>query len=75
MIDPKLLRTDPDLVRRSQEARGDSVGLVDELVAADEARRSGIATFERLRAEQKDLGRLIPRAQGDVKAGLLARTK
>ena len=75
MIDPKLLRTDPDLVRRSQEARGDSVGLVDELVAADEARRSGIATFERLRAEQKDLGRLIPRAQGDEKAGLLARTK
>lgn len=75
MIDPKLLRTDPDLVRRSQEARGDSVGLVDELVAADEARRSGIATFERLRAEQKDLGRLIPRAQDDEKAGLLARTK
>lgn len=75
MIDPKLLRTNPDLVRRSQEARGDSVGLVDELVAADEARRSGIATFERLRAEQKDLGRLIPRAQGDEKAGLLARTK
>ena len=75
MIDPKLLRTDPDLVRRSQEARGDSVELVDELVSADEARRSGIATFDRLRAEQKELGRLIPRAQGDEKAGLLARTK
>ena len=75
MNDPKLLRTDPDLVRRSQEARGDSVELVDELVSADEARRSGIATFDRLRAEQKELGRLIPRAQGDEKAGLLARTK
>ena len=75
MIDPKLLRTDPDLVRRSQEARGDSVELVDELVSADEARRSGIATFDRLRAEQKELGRLIPKAQGDEKAGLLARTK
>jgi len=65
MIDPKLLRTDPDLVRRSQEARGDSVELVDELVSADEARRSGIATHDRLRAEQKELGRLIPKAQGD----------
>lgn len=75
MIDPKLLRTDPDLVRRSQEVRGDSVELVDELVSADEARRSGIATFDRLRAEQKELGRLIPKAQGDEKAELLARTK
>ena len=46
MIDPKLLRTAPDLVRRSQEARGDSVELVDELVSADEARRSGIATHD-----------------------------
>ena len=75
MIDPKLLRTDPDLVRRSQEARGDSVELVDELVSADEARRSGIATFDRLRAEQKELGRLIPKAQGDERTELLARTK
>ena len=75
MIDPKLLRTDPDLVRRSQEARGDSVELVDELVSADEARRSGIATHDRLRAEQKELGRLIPKAQGDEKTELLARTK
>ena len=75
MIDPKLLRTDPDLVRRSQEARGDSVELIDELVSADEARRSGIATHDRLRAEQKELGRLIPKAQGDEKTELLARTK
>ena len=75
MIDPKLLRTDPDLVRRSQEARGDSVELVDELVSADEARRSGIATHDRLRAEQKELGRLIPKAQGDERTELLARTK
>ena len=75
MIDPKLLRTDPDLVRRSQEVRGDSVELVDELVSADEARRSGIATHDRLRAEQKELGRLIPKAQGDEKTELLARTK
>ena len=75
MIDPKLLRTDPDLVRRSQEARGDSVELVDELVSADEARRSGIATHDRLRAEQKEPGRLIPKAQGDEKTELLARTK
>ncbi|MCA0293944.1 MAG: serine--tRNA ligase [Actinobacteria bacterium] len=75
MIDPKLLRTDPDLVRRSQVARGESVELVDWLVSADEARRSGIASFETLRAEQKELGKQVARAQGEEKAALLARTK
>ena len=75
MIDPKLLRTDPDRIRRSQEARGESVALVDDLVAADEARRSGIASFENLRAEQKAIGKQIARASGEDKAALLARTK
>jgi len=75
VIDPKLLRTDPDRIRRSQEARGESVDLVDQLVAADEARRSGIAGFESLRAEQKAIGKDIAKATGEAKATLLARTK
>ncbi|TRY17773.1 serine--tRNA ligase [Tessaracoccus rhinocerotis] len=75
MIDPKWLRNNPDLVRRSQEARGESVEIVDELLAADEARRSGIAAYESLRAEQKELGKSVARAQGDQKAELLVRTK
>ncbi len=75
MIDPKLLRTDPDLLRRAQEARGESVELVDELVSADEARRAAIASFETQRAEQKDLGKQVAQAKGDEKAALLARTK
>ncbi|HEY3338581.1 MAG TPA: serine--tRNA ligase [Propionicimonas sp.] len=75
MIDPKLLRTNPDLVRRSQEARGESVELVDQLVSADESRRSAIAAFENLRAEQKELGKQVARAKGDEKAAVLARTR
>ena len=75
MIDPKLLRTNPDLVRRSQEARGESVELVDQLVSADESRRSAIAAFENLRAEQKELGKQVARAQGEEKAAVLARTR
>jgi len=75
VIDPKLLRTDPDLVRRSQEARGESVELVDQLVSADETRRAAIVAFETLRAEQKQLGGQVARAQGEEKAALLARTK
>lgn len=75
MIDPKLLRTDPDFLRRAQEARGESVELVDDLISADEARRTAIASFESQRAEQKELGKLVARAQGEEKAALLARTK
>jgi len=75
VIDPKLLRTDPDRLRRAQEARGESPELIDQLLSADETRRSSIASFERLRAEQKELGALIPKASGDEKAQLLIRTK
>ena len=75
VIDPKLLRTNPDRIRRSQEARGESVELVDQLVGADESRRSAIATFENLRAEQKELGKQVARAKGEEKAAVLARTR
>lgn len=75
MIDPKLLRTDPDRIRRSQVARGESTELVDQLVSADEARRAAIVDFERLRAEQKELGKQVARAKGEEKAAVLARTK
>ncbi|RMB62369.1 serine--tRNA ligase [Tessaracoccus antarcticus] len=75
MIDPKWLRTDPDRIRRSQAARGESVGLVDELVTADSARRTHIAAFEGLRAEQKTIGKSVAKASGDEKAHLLAQTK
>ena len=75
MIDPKLLRTDPERIRQSQRRRGGSVELVDELIAADDARRAGLVSFETLRAEQKDMGRKVARASGDEKAELLTRTK
>ncbi|MFC7619987.1 serine--tRNA ligase [Microlunatus sp. GCM10028923] len=75
MLDPKLLRQDPDRIRTSQRARGESESLVDDAVRADEERRTAIAEFEALRAEQKDLGKQIPKATGDEKAKLLARTK
>lgn len=75
MIDPKILRSDPDRIRRSQLARGESDGIVDELLAADAARRAAINAFEVLRAEQKDLGKQVAQAKGDEKTALLARTK
>jgi seryl-tRNA synthetase len=75
VIDPKLLRSDPDRIKRSQEARGESTSLVDDLVAADERRRSLIAASEAMRAEQKELSRQVPRASADEKPALLARTR
>jgi seryl-tRNA synthetase len=75
VIDPKLLRTDPDRIRRSQAARGESVELVDELIAADERRRQRIAASEAMRAEQKELSRQVPKASAEERPALLARTK
>ncbi|MCW2804461.1 MAG: seryl-tRNA synthetase [Propionibacteriaceae bacterium] len=75
MIDAKVLRQDPDRVRASQRARGDSESVVDDLLAAEESRRSAIGQYEALRAAQKDLGKQVSRAQGDERVALLARTK
>ncbi|MFY0408141.1 serine--tRNA ligase [Solicola sp. PLA-1-18] len=75
MIDVRLLRDDPDLVRAAQERRGEPTDVVDAILSADEARRASIAEFEHLRAEQKQLSKQIPQAQGEEKTALLARTK
>jgi seryl-tRNA synthetase len=75
VIDLRLLREDPDRLRASQRARGESEAKVDELLAADEARRAAVARFEALRAEQNQLGKQMPRARGDERAALLTRTK
>jgi seryl-tRNA synthetase len=71
VIDLRLLRDDPDRVRASQRARGEDASLVDELLAADERRRSSGSRFDNLRAEQKALGKRIPKAQGEERAALL----
>ena len=75
MIDIKLLREQPDAVRASQRARGEDQGIVDAILAADERRRSCIAEFESLRAQQKSSGRQVAAAKGADKAALVAAAK
>lgn len=75
MIDLRLLRADPDAARASQAARGEPQAAVDELLAADAARREAMQRFEALRAEQKQLSKQLPTATGDEKAALVARTR
>ncbi|GAA5031277.1 serine--tRNA ligase [Microbacterium fluvii] len=75
MIDPALLRESPELVKRSQEARGESPDTVDEALAADAARRQAITAFEELRAAQNAHGKRVAQAPKDEKAALVAEAK
>ena len=75
MIDPRLLRDDPDRVRAALAKRGLTDEVVDAALKADGRRRTAIAEFEAKRSEQKQLGKQIPQAQGEAKQELLARTK
>ncbi|MBS2940088.1 serine--tRNA ligase [Nocardioides sp. J2M5] len=75
MIDPRILRDDPDRVRAAQAKRRLSDDVVDTALAADAARRQAIADFEAKRSEQKASGALVARAQGEEKQALLAQVK
>lgn len=71
MIDLKFLRENPDVVRASQVTRGEDPELVDQLLAADEARRQAIKQADDLRAEQKSLGKRIGQAAAEDRPVLL----
>ncbi len=75
MIDLRVVRNDPDRLRTAQQRRGASESVVDELIVADRSRRDTIADFERLRAEQRRLGKEIASASGGARDELLRQTK
>ena len=63
MIDPQILRDDPELVRESQRVRGEDPSLVDQFLQYDTDWRKANAEFDRLRSEQKTLGREVGEAK------------
>ena len=75
MIDVQLLRAAPEVVERSQRARGASVEAVADAALADVQRREAIAEFERLRAEQNAFGKRVAAADKADKPALLAEVK
>ena len=75
MIDPVLLRNDPEAVKRSQRARGNDESVVDEALAADAARRTALSEFERLRSEQKSVGERVKAASKEEKPALIAEAQ
>jgi seryl-tRNA synthetase len=75
MIDIKYIRENPDVVRASQSARGEDPVIVDQLLKADEARRSAIIDFEFLRAEQNIFSKSVGAAKGTDRDALLEKGK
>jgi seryl-tRNA synthetase len=73
VIDPRLLRDDPDRVRASQRVRGADPADVDRAVEAETRRRSAVAAADTARAEQKAMGKGVSSASGAERDALLAR--
>jgi seryl-tRNA synthetase len=71
VLDVRALREDPEAFRRGL-ARRNLADAVDEILAADERRRSLTARVESLRAEQNRASKRIGGAQGEEKRALIA---
>ena len=71
MLDIKLIRDDPETFREAL-GRRNLAHAVDELLQADESRRSLTQRVEELRAEQNRASKAIGAAQGDEKQALIA---
>lgn len=76
MIDIQQLRDHPEAFKASQRARGAEESLVDEVLAADSARRRALTAFEESRAEQKAFGKTVAQEKDkEAKAKLVAQAK
>ncbi len=72
MIDPRILRSQPEVLAASLQRRGIELDL-ESLVALDERRRAERVAAEGLRAEQKNAGKAISQAQGNEREAAIAR--
>lgn len=75
VIDLKLLRENPDIVRASQRARGEDPALVDALLQADASRRAAVSAADNLRAAQKAASKLVGKASPEERPALLEKAK
>ncbi|HEX6945934.1 MAG TPA: serine--tRNA ligase [Acidimicrobiia bacterium] len=71
MLDPRLLRDDPDVIRHSLQRRGAKIDL-DALIDLDARHRAALREAEDLRAKQKEAGREIATLDGDAKQQAIA---
>jgi seryl-tRNA synthetase len=73
MIDPRLLRENPELIRESLRRRGVDFDL-DALIELDAAHRAALRQAEELRARQKEQGRRIASLEGEEKQRAIDET-
>lgn len=78
MVDIKLVRSNPDLVKEAVRKRNkDMDEMIDQIIVIDAQRRETASQVETLKAEQNQASREIPRIKkegGDVSA-IMARMK
>lgn len=72
MIDPNLLRENPEAIKASQRARGNDESIVDDAVQADATWRKKLQEFETLRAEQNAAAKLVGSASKEDRPTLIA---
>ncbi|MBW3583386.1 MAG: serine--tRNA ligase [Euryarchaeota archaeon] len=76
MLDIKLFRETPDVVRADLDKRGRDPSAVDEVIGLDQAWRDALKRLEELRAERNRTAKEIPKVKGTPEgAALLARMK
>jgi seryl-tRNA synthetase len=69
VIDPRILRDEPERLRESQRRRGGNPDSVDRLAMLDKLRREQQQKYDDLRSSQKSLSKEIGPLQGRVKKG------
>jgi len=72
VIDPNLLRENPEAIKASQRARGNDEAIVDEAAQADTTWRKKLQEYETLRAEQNAAAKLVGSASKDERPTLIA---
>ena len=72
VIDPNLLRENPEVIRASQRARGNDEAIVDEAAKADATWRQALQHYESLRAEQNAAAKLVGSATKEDRPALIA---
>jgi seryl-tRNA synthetase len=72
VIDPNLLRENPEAIKASQRARGNDEAIVDEAAQADTTWRKKLQEYETLRAEQNAAAKLVGSASKEERPALIA---
>ena len=72
MINPDFVRSNPQIVKDSQTARGESPAFVDSFLEQDRLWRNLTVEVDNLRAEQKSLSKEIGNLKGKQKSALSA---